>query len=142
MQQLCCSAWQRCWPPYRSVRRIKEAVLQMTEALAKSQFFIDLALGISDSSVTALCLSGGRIKKNLSCRLHTVNASDFFASAVLSALKLTHLYTRVYRDNLTFFLKDQGSQMRKPQEKQYHKEEETAGRTTLWDWEIGMVDHW
>lgn len=36
MQQLCCSAWQRCWPPYRSVRRIKEAVLQMTEALAKS----------------------------------------------------------------------------------------------------------
>lgn len=36
MQQLCCSVWQRCWHPYRSVRRIKEAVLQMTEALAKS----------------------------------------------------------------------------------------------------------
>lgn len=82
MQQLCCSVLQRCWHDYRSVRRIKEAVLQMTAALAKSYFFIAFASGNSDSSAIALYLSGGRLKENLSCRLHTVNMSAFFACGV------------------------------------------------------------
>ena len=60
MQQLCCSVLQRCWHDYRSIRRIKEAVLQMTAALAKSYFFIVFASGNSDSSAKALYLSGGR----------------------------------------------------------------------------------
>lgn len=79
VQQLCCSVLQRCWHDYTSVRRIKEAVLQMTAALAKSYFFIAFASGNSDSRAKALYLSGGRLKENLSCRLHIANASAFFA---------------------------------------------------------------
>lgn len=95
MQQLCCSVLQRCWHDvadaldsptthdYRSViMRIKEAVLQMTAVLAKSNFLIALASGSSDSSAKTLYLSGGRLKENLSCRLHTANARACFACRV------------------------------------------------------------
>lgn len=83
-QQLCCSVLQRCWHDYTSVSRIKEAVSQMTAALAKYYFFIASALGNSDSHAKALYLSGGRLKENLSCRLHMVHASAFFAWGVCS----------------------------------------------------------
>lgn len=93
VQQLCCSVLQRCWHDYTSVRRIKEAVLQMTAALAKYYFFIAFTSGNSDSRSKALHLSGGRFKENLSCRLHIANATAFF----------THYCTPDYRDNLNSF---------------------------------------
>lgn len=92
MQQLCCSVLQRCWHDYRSVRRIKEAALQMTAALAKSYCFIAFASGNSDSSAKALYLSGGRLKENLSCRLRTVNASAFFACGVWCLPERLHTF--------------------------------------------------
>lgn len=81
VQQLC-SALQRCWHDYRSVRRIKAAVLQMTAALAKSPSFTASASGNSDSNANALCSSGGGVKQSWSRRLRAVDPTTFSACAV------------------------------------------------------------
>lgn len=115
MQQLCCSVLQRCWHDvvdaidspathdYRSViMRIKEVVLQMTAGLAKSNFFIALASGSSESSAKTLYLSGSRLKENLQAS-HCKCKSFLCLQSVVSVLKAARFYTPEYRDNLNKF---------------------------------------
>lgn len=77
------------------------------KAVAKSQFFIALAVGSSDSSGEALHLSGSGLKENLSCRLPACKSKCFLClESALSALKVIYVYAPISRANLFFFLED------------------------------------